>query len=260
MSLLWHDRLQVAFMPDHVSIRHQPRGFARHAEVRNEPLTAAASDGTATIAALRDCLATWQIKAARIDVILSHHFVRFAVMPAGKLTDDTQSKQLAKIVMRNTYGPVADQWEVCGEPVRTDSTSLACGIDRELLESLHQVCGSHGRLVSVRPIWMDVVNRFHRQMSAFDGCLVVAEHGRLTLGWLRNRQWSDITGRFVLEDEAEHTLLEHIALANEARGGYLWLCDLTGRLRVDSPPPWNLVNLLANEDLRSASDVILAWN
>lgn len=260
MSLSWHDRIQAVLTPDRVSIRHQPRGFARPAQTHSEIFTATAGDGSSAIAALQAQLDRWKVKGARIEVILSNHFVRFAVMPAGKLTDESQSNKLARIVMRNTYGPLAEQWMVCCEPVRDDSTSLACGIDHPLFDDLIRVCANHGRLVSVRPLWMDVVNRFHRQIGALPGCLVVAEHGRLTLGWLKNRQWSDITGRFVLEKDAEHALLEHIALANEEHGGHLWLCDLTGCIELRSPPPWNLVKLFVAEGTAHASDPLLAWS
>lgn len=261
MSPSWHERIHAVLMPDRVSVWRIPRGLRARPGVPEHIELAIDDTGTTQVGLLAACLDRWKMSNTRIHVALAGEFVRFAVLPAGKLSGETQRQALVRIVFRRIYGAASDAWTLCVSAGGPNEALLACGIDTTLFDALKVACASHGRLASLRPVWMDAVNRYRQDIGRGSGCLALVEPGRLTLGALEGGRWREVVGRR-LPGQAQNThaiLAEHLALAAPASPATLWLCDLTGAVRGEFPALWTIQRLPLPAGVTHAGEAVAAW-
>lgn len=185
MSRLWPERLTLAFEP-------KPPADGPH------PWQGALEDFTRKAAALR----------GRVDVtvVLSNHFVRYAVLPehVGATTPD-EELAVARFHFARIHGERAKAWEVRVSP-EPSGAQLACAIDAALLEGLKSALPRSGkaRLVSVQPSLMAAYNRARGRIPREGAWLLLAERGRTCLARLAARGWASVhTGR---ETDAEELI------------------------------------------------------
>lgn len=261
MSPSWHERIHVVLMPDRIVVRRIPRGLRPRLGAPEEIGVAIDDTAASQVGALAACLGRWKVHGAHIHVALASEFVRFAVLPAGKLSGEAQRQALARIVFRRVYGAAAEAWTLCASAAGREEPILACGIETTLMDAAKAACAAHGRLASIRPVWMDAVNRYRPDIGRGPGCLALVEPGRLTLGSLEDGRWRDVVGRRLPErsQEAQAILAEHLALAAPSSPATLWLCDLTGAVSADLPAPWILQRLPVPAGVRHVGDALAAW-
>lgn len=165
MSRLWPERLTLVLAP-------------RPPE-EPQPWQGALEDFSRRIAALR----------ARVDVsvVLSNHFVRYAVLPEQDATAE-EELALARFLFGKIHGERAKGWEV------RVSEQLACAIDAALLEGLKACFPKSGkaRLVSVQPHLMAAYNRARRRIPPEGAWLLLAERDRTCLARLAARGWASV--------------------------------------------------------------------
>jgi hypothetical protein len=174
---LWPERLSVALEPPPPE---EP-----------QPWQGALEDFARRIAALR--------RRVHVTVVLSNHFVRYAVLPAqdGALTPE-EELALARFHLTKIHGDRVKGWEVrvCDR--------LACAIDAALLEGIKNAFPSKGkpRLISVQPRLMAAYNAARRRIPREGAWLVLAERGRTCLARVAAKGWASVhNGREVDADE-----------------------------------------------------------
>jgi hypothetical protein len=179
VSLLWPERLTVALEP---LPPEEP-----------QPWQGALEDFAPRIAALR--------KRVDVTVVLSNHFVRYAVLPDqdGAATPE-EELALARFHLAKIHGERVKGWEV------RVSERLACAIDAALLEGIKKAFPGKGKakLASVQPRLMAAYNGARRRIPREGAWLLLAERGRTCLARIGAKGWASVhNGR---ETDAEELL------------------------------------------------------
>lgn len=202
-----------------------------------------------SLAALAETIAamsTRELRPAGATVVLSNHFVRYALAPWSDLVDsDEEEEAVSRHALRQTFGAAADHWELRVDGTPGGATRLVSAVEPGLLAQLRELFAGAGiRLASVQPRLMAVCNAHRRSLGRRDAWLALAEPGALCLALLRG-------GRFVR--------LRHLRL------GDAWPAELVTALEretfiADEEPATRdvLVAATPGADLRFPAD--LPWN
>jgi hypothetical protein len=174
----------------------------------------------------------------RVDVVLSDHFVRYALIPWSEgLVADSERLAFARLAFRDVYGHAADGWDVCVDEQPAGQASFASSVDRALVAGIRDLVSlAGGRLGAVRPALAECLNHHRRALKEPEFCLATAEPGRISLAFRSRAGWQAVRSRRIDGPLAEMlpTLLTQEAVAGAApQGGLLYLCVPDS---VDVPP------------------------
>ena len=153
----------------------------------------------------------------RITVVLSNHFVRYAVIPwSGGLSTPAEEEAYLRHHFGKIHGERARAWSLRASEAPSGAARLASAIDTALLEELKGAFPSSGKakLVSVQPELMDAANRWRGAIPAAGAWLVLAEPGRACLAVHGEKGWRSV---------------------QNAKGEWLTLLERE-RLRLDDAP------------------------
>lgn len=185
MSLPWLDRLHVVLAPATVVCATRRRGFGRAAAPQRTVLRCGpASEGppwAPAVDTLREWLAGQPLRGARVRVVLSDHFTRYAMLPwHGSLTGRAEREGLARHLFESRFGEVAQGWSVHVGRCGYGQAALACAVDRALLEAIEAACAMHGlRLSGACSLLAIAADGFAARVGR-DAGLLVLEPGRLS--------------------------------------------------------------------------------
>lgn len=199
MSPLRHDALRVGLAPHRILIARYARGL-RSRLAAKELMTFSPAATTppwrAPVDTLRQAL-PGRAKGAEITVVLSNHFVRYALLPWNReLRGEAEWLAFARHAFASIYGTVAEDWEIKVSRQDFGSPSVASAIDGALLPELREACKAAGSsLVSVQPYIMSAFNRTRKALGKSAAWLAVSEPGRITLGLVCNGAWRAIRTR-----------------------------------------------------------------
>jgi hypothetical protein len=199
LRVRWRDQLRIGLGSKWRALAGYGRGL-RPSLTRKEIITVESAEDSASwraaVDALPAALASAGRRRADVTVILSNHFVRYALLPWNAALK-TQSEWLALAHHRfiSVHGPMAEDWVIRIAETGRGAPRIASAIDRTLLAALEQnVCGP-ASLVSVQPYLMAAFNRLRATIGQASCWLVVEEPGRLTLALIENGVWRAIRGR-----------------------------------------------------------------
>lgn len=248
MSLLSREQLVVSLSPERMSaIRLGGRWRLRQLDEHSTPLPGSGTPPwTPGLEALEILLDDPAWRGRELSIILSSHYVHYALLPAGKHLAAVEQNDLGRLIFRNVFGELARDWVLRISPPGKAAT-LASGVPKALLSDLHAACEGRAVLKSIQPGLMTVFNRVRPMIDKHSGLLALVEAGRITLAGIETGQWQSITSR-AWEAAALPALLAEIhALSggDSEAGGRLWLCDLTGKAVAPSAPPWQLERMLS---------------
>lgn len=251
MSRLFRDRLLVSLAPESVALARFGRAPRRRIVDKRvlacdpglgaEPWRGAVSALAQAAAELRK----WRVD---VSVVLSNHFVRYAVFARNEaLGRGDEELAFARHRFARIHGERASDWEVRLSAGSARAARLACAVDRGLLEALRACLppGGRARLVSVQPYLMAAFNRWRGTLGgaatwlllleARRACVARLEHGQLTE--VRNlRGEFDAPARWVELLERERRL----AAADEPRPAALIHAPLHSGGETLELAPWRL--------------------
>jgi len=146
----------------------------------------------AALATLDVALPKYFDAKAQTTVVLSNHFVRYALIPwSDHLTNEQEELYFAEHTFREMYGNEADNWEIRISQNHAGKSQVASAVDKKLLAGLRELTDRHGiALSSVQPLLMLAYNQSRAQLNNSNAWLVVVEQNYLCLMLLRNGQWS----------------------------------------------------------------------
>ncbi len=203
MSLLLRNELRVVLSPEQLVLVSIVREFTRRGLVRRVaakeiiPCDPAASGEAPWEGAVRALEATLSGVAKRKDsatLILSSHFVRYAMVPwSVTLSGEAEQLAYAQHCFRQAYGAAAENWELRLNPVPAGFPQLASAVDRRLLQALRSVFSSGGvALSSVQPSLMAAYNHCRSRLQHQSAWLVLFEPGLLCLALLQHGHWASV--------------------------------------------------------------------
>lgn len=206
MSLWSPDRLLIGLYPDRLQwLRHDGR-------LRLRERRAVATEGkpgrprwAAAVAALAQELVSAQAKRTSASIVLSNHFVRYALVPWSLHTpDDAQRCEMARYAFAQFHGSTVDEWSVQVSDGGMGALAVASAVDRALLAALDTVCeAAQVRLDSVQPHLMAAFNRFHAGLGRRPHWFALVEPGSLCLALLARGRWQRLVCRRSDEDWAK---------------------------------------------------------
>lgn len=202
--------------------RHWRKGLQRGELIAVAPAPADAPPWKSAVDALCDALGGGP-RRRRVTVVLSNHFVRYAVLPwSAALGDAAEWEAYARHRFEAVHGQAAAGWALRIAAPSPRGSRVACAVDGALLEALEAAVAAAGaELVSVQPALMAAFNARRERLAHGTTWLVVHDPGRLTLALLNAGEWRSVRSRRVAEGWlAELPALierESAALALEAR-------------------------------------------
>jgi len=203
VSPSWRESVRAALGPGEVGLVRLGAGWPQVVEGRVVPCAAPAAadpnkpDGppwAPALAALRDGLAALDGRGGELTVVLSNHFVRYALLPWNEgLAGEAEELAYARHRFAQVYGEAAAQaWDIRVSP-DGGGPQLACAVDAGLIAGLDEAAAAAGRrLRSVQPYLMAAYNRWRRALAGPLTWFVLAEPGRLCLAALQGGRWHDL--------------------------------------------------------------------
>lgn len=199
MSLLSSDRLYIVIGHGQISFcklkgRIRPRLLAQRDVAIDASLISAPWE--VLCAKIGEVLADPEWQAAEADIVLSNRLVRHAVIPFNaKLKKYPELEAFARHVLGRIYGAAAGQWELRIHRQGRTAPSIACAVDRALLEYLRQtLAGQKVELRSVTSHLMQVYNHQRRTLQAQPAWMVVPEQGHVQLALLSGNHIAGVHG------------------------------------------------------------------
>ena len=195
MSLLWRDRLLVSLASAEVcwlrlSAALKPRVLAK-GSLRVDPAYGP-EPWHGALAALRAEAEAWRRDRVSVTIVLSNHFVRYALVPQGtRVSGAEEEHALARYYFLKVHGEQSRTWDVRLSDARSSGAKVACAIDAGLLAALHACFPSdrRPRLVSVQPLLMAAFNCWRGQFPKTGAWLLLVEPGRACLALHSGRNW-----------------------------------------------------------------------
>lgn len=209
MSPLLRDELRIVLSPDQVLLARIGRSvtwrgirrsvlekkailcadYARGGEVQGM-----AAPWGAAMQALEAVLPGQARRKAFATVILSNHFMRYALLPWSDVPgDEAEELAYARHTFRQAYGEAAETWELRLSPGNAGMPQLASAVDQRLTEALRALFGRTGiALESVQPHLMAAYNTCHALLRGRSAWFVLVEPGSLCLALLRQGRWESV--------------------------------------------------------------------
>jgi hypothetical protein len=197
VSPSWRDRVHIALSPSGAAFVRFRRG-ARCAIV-DKRLVPCASDSVhcpwdQTTAALAAGLQEWAGFKADATVILSNHFVRYALVPwSDQINADDELKEFARHCFLKVYGGSAAAWVLRISRDGSGAPMVASAVDDALIETIVRAFdASPLRLLSIQPYLMAAYNQWFQRLRGKTARLVLTEPGRLCLALFRREHWHSV--------------------------------------------------------------------
>ncbi|MCE9569964.1 MAG: hypothetical protein K8R10_08175 [Rhodocyclales bacterium] len=254
MSPLWRDRLVIGLAPDRLTAVRLGKGVRPHPVASHDVRLNA--DATTLwrpgLAALQDLLRDTRWQTSSVELVLSSHFVRYAIIPGDptkQAADDRAA--LGSIVFRHTFGNLCQDWHIVQSDAPKDRATLGAAAPSRLLTDLRATIGKRSTLRSIRPDVMEAFNRIAEHVGSDPAIFVLVEGGRVTIARIADNEWKSVTSRLApFEDlgAVARLLSEEAELCPFPGNALLWLRDLTGSATLPPemtarvraiPPRWN---------------------
>lgn len=238
MSPWLHRELRVVVCPDQVALLPLSRrlGLRGLRRTIDEPhiVSCDCASGVppwrAALHALETTLPGFANGKIAATVILSNHFLRYAMVPwRAELADAEEDLSYARHCFAKVYGQASQQWELRLSQGVPEAPRLASAVDAELLDALKGVFdGSRVDLFSIQPHLMAAFNGFRGRMRQRSAWFALLEPGNLCLTLLHHGRWMRVRSLRIGSDwredllqilEREAYLADYPEVPNEV---YLW--------------------------------------
>ena len=201
MLLRLRDEHRIVLHPDRVVLARMKREFSRHGLKRHlqaihdlpcAPVTGEDLPWSGALRVLEAALPEFSDRKSNATVVLSNHFMRYALIPwSDALTDEKEEMAYARHSFSEMYGRDSGTWELRISPGRGCMSQMASAVDTRLLGALRELLGRFGvNLKSIQPHLMLAYNACHNSLRDRSAWLALIEHGNLCLALLQNGRWS----------------------------------------------------------------------
>jgi hypothetical protein len=249
-----HSELRVVFSPDQVTLLQVQRtltwrGLRRTPhDVYSVPCNSAngPQPWRAALLELETALPGYADGKTAATVILSNHFLRYALVPwRAELADAEDELSFARHCFAKVYGKAAQHWDLRLSQEAPGMPRLASAVDTDLLDSLRGVFDGAGiPLRSIQPHLMAAINGVRGRLR-HSAWFALLEPGNLCLALQQQGRWSRVrslrTDRAWREElplilEREAVLADDPAVPHEV---YVWSAEADDAA-LPEIDPWQL--------------------
>lgn len=251
MSRSWTERVEIALAPQKIALlrRHRLTGKVLHSTTLDcEPSDDTAAPWQGALAALLRAVNEPRWQHAPADVVLSNHFVRYAIVAsAAGVTSATEEAALVAHRFNSIFGNIAQTWAIRTSPAGADQL-IAAAIDQTLLSSLDDLMQiADLNLISTEPLLMTAFNRLRQRMHGEPFWYVMIEPGKACLAGLSGQAWRVIEAQRIGDDVTSELprLIEQAALTHDKGiDSKVVLVDAPHLRRLDliSRGPWQMID------------------
>ena len=226
MSPLWRDQIGVFIGPGKLVLARLKRGirpqFVAQHGVCVEP--SINGDWDLALAALRQQTEQELWQDANVRVVVSDHWARYAMLPwSPNLTRDAERMAHARLILREAYGDVADQWTVRLSDSTPRAATIISAMPTALLDDLKAAFAPPKfRIISLQPNlitsfnnWRDKLPQTSAWFASIDDGSLAALH--LTDGHCDRVRSVRISDDWTLEMRRMQTI-GRLALSRPAEG------------------------------------------
>jgi hypothetical protein len=176
----------------------------------------------AAIQALESALSGLEKKPAFASVILSNHFMNYAMVELNQsLNSEAEEQAYAKHCFVQLFGTGAESWEIRLNRDDSGARKLASALDAAFLQNLRAAFARAGiNLKSIQPCLMAAFNNSHSELQNQDAWFVLFENASLCVGLVKQGSLGSIRTMSVDKDWLEK-LTEILD-----RESYLSDCDI----------------------------------
>lgn len=196
MSLWSRDECRIVLHPQQLVLGQLQRGLTRRGlssrvlARRFVPCRAPAPGQppwSGALKALEEVMPEIAEQRAHATVILSNHFMRYAMVPwSDALNDEAEDISWARHTFGEMYGREAGDWELRVSPGRPGDAQLASAVDARLAGALRELFGRHQvGLGSIRPHLMHACNACRGLLQQRSSWMALVEQGNLCLALLQ---------------------------------------------------------------------------
>ena len=198
------DELRIALCPDRVIIarvagRWRPRVTAKK-------VAHCAGQGTgpwrACVDTLQEMLADVAWKNATATVIISNHFVRYALVPWSEaLASDDEKLVWVRHHFVEIYGEAVAGAAYRWSEDRPDAPCLASALDGEFVQAIGAAFSAAALgLKSIQPYFMAAFNRCARRVNGDATWMLNVEPGRICLASIVSGKWRGMASKMISAD------------------------------------------------------------
>lgn len=197
MLLRWHKRLRVFLAPQQVNLMEISGGLRKRVikrQTMNVEPVAGMTDWEASLSALKSLLRLGAWRGINVEVVLSGHFVRYALISwSDQLSNKQERLAFLHHCFHMAYGEPSRQWDLrMAQPV-PDQFSLASGIGLPLLEALNAILIQAGlQQGGIYPALMIGINQSRNLLRKGPVWFGSVEPGYLCLALLEDGAWKSI--------------------------------------------------------------------
>jgi hypothetical protein len=195
VSRLFPDRLLIGLAPDAVSLLRasggaKPRVLEKRVLACDHSGKEPWEDAGAALSRLAGELGK---ASARVTVVLSNHFTRYALVPWSEgLGKADEEVAFARYCFAKIHGERSKNWDLRLSAGPQGTQRMASAVDAPLVQAVRSAFPGKARLVSVQPYLMSAFNRFRRQLAGARAWLLLAEPQRTCLARLEEGRWTAV--------------------------------------------------------------------
>jgi hypothetical protein len=196
VSPLWRDKVAIQLSPRRLVLTRTGRGLRpKPSAEENRPYeNAEDASWTTAMNVLRERLAqpAWQDANAR--VVLSDHWVRYAIVPwSNDLHGRDERLTHARFALADIYGESVTSWTVRLSETFPGNLQVACAVPSALFDELQELLASHRlNLVSLQPRLIAAFNRWRHRLPSCGAWFVSIEEGSLAAARLSRSGWDRV--------------------------------------------------------------------
>lgn len=198
MSRLWPEPIQVVLHPEQVTLLRL-KSLSSHRVIERKTLKCDYGDGLDApwrnaLTALGTMLGDLDARRRRATVILSNHFVRYALIADTTQVGSAEEEYaLLQHQFARIYGGASSEWNLTlSRTGRPDRARVACAVDRGLTDALRTLFQpTRTVLRSIQPYLMAAFNQ-HRAHLRQSVRLALVEAGILCLASIQDGRWHAI--------------------------------------------------------------------
>jgi hypothetical protein len=146
----------------------------------------------APVDALSGWLTAQKHKNLEIKVVLSERFVRWQLLPwRAELSSLAEIQAYAEVRFRETFGKLAEGWNILPVALSPGRTAPACAVDQALLTALVDTCKEHGAdLECVAPYFSSAFDTWRARLSGSTLWFGTVEQDICTLALIQDGNWT----------------------------------------------------------------------
>lgn len=199
MLRLWSDRLLVALRPDQVTVLriHRVWSTVHEKAIKHCAPEAAQPKWQAAVFALDEILSSKDYQGATVSIVLSHHFVRSALVPGNvAVRNANEEHALAQHCIAQANGGLPGDWRVSISEGLPGTSKVACAIEGPFFQAItNSIAKSNNRLLSVRPYFVAAFDARRKHLKKHHAWFAAIESDRCCFGRIDRGQWQSISTR-----------------------------------------------------------------